>query len=64
MLLLFMPDDHVTTAESFRQFARLTGSDTIEFPSGCGHMAPVCETAAIGEHVRGFLGGDISIVGR
>jgi len=64
MLLLFMPDDHVTTAESFLEFARLTGSDTIEFPSGCGYMAPVCETAAIGEHVRGFLGGDISTAGR
>jgi homoserine O-acetyltransferase len=59
ILLLFMPDDHVTTAESFREFARLTGSDTVEFPSGCGHMAPVCETAAIGDHVRGYLGGDI-----
>ena len=59
-----MPDDHVTTAESFREFARLTGGDTVEFPSGCGHMAPVCETAAIGEHVRGYLGGEISTVGR
>jgi hypothetical protein len=59
-----MPDDHVTTAESFREFARLTGSDTIEFPSECGHYAPVCETSAIGEHVRGYLDGDISMVGR
>jgi poly(3-hydroxyalkanoate) synthetase len=41
MLLLFMPDDHVTTAESFREFARLTGSDTVEFASECGHYAPV-----------------------
>jgi homoserine acetyltransferase len=57
MLLLFMPDDHVTTAESFREFARLTGSGAVEFPSACGHMAPVCETAAIGGHVRGYLGG-------
>ena len=64
MLLLFMPDDHVTTAESFREFARLTEGDTVEFPSECGHYAPVCETAAIGEHVRGYLGGDISTVGR
>jgi homoserine O-acetyltransferase len=64
MLLLFMPDDHVTTAESFREFARLTGSDTVEFPSECGHYAPVCETAAIGEHVREYLGGEISTVGR
>jgi homoserine O-acetyltransferase len=64
MLLLYMPDDHVTTAESFREFARLTGSDTVEFPSECGHMAPVCETSAIGEHVRGYLGGDVSSAGR
>ena len=64
MLLLFMPDDHVTTAESFREFARLTRSDTVEFWSTCGHMAPVCETAAIGEHIRGYLGGDISTVAR
>ena len=64
MLLVFMPDDHVTTAESFREFARLTGSDTVEFWSACGHLAPVCETAAIGEHVRGYLGGEISSVGR
>ncbi|HEY7612556.1 MAG TPA: alpha/beta fold hydrolase [Gemmatimonadales bacterium] len=61
-LLLFVPDDHVTTAESFREFARLTGSDAIEFSSECGHMAPVCETSAIGEHVRGYLGGEISSV--
>ena len=64
MLLLFMPDDHVTTAESFREFARLTGNATVEFPSECGHYAPVCETLAIGEHVRGYLGGDISRVDR
>jgi homoserine O-acetyltransferase/O-succinyltransferase len=64
MLLLFIPDDHVTTAESFREFARLTGSDTVEFPSECGHMAPVCETSAIGEHVRGYLGGELSRVDR
>jgi homoserine O-acetyltransferase/O-succinyltransferase len=64
MLLLFMPDDHVTTAESFREFARLTGSETVEFPSECGHMAPVCETSAIGEHVRGYLGGELSRVGQ
>ncbi len=64
MLLLFMPDDHVTTAEPFREFARLTGGDTVEFSSACGHMAPVCETAAIGEHVRSYLGGDVSIVAR
>jgi homoserine O-acetyltransferase len=64
MLLLFVPDDHVTTAESFREFARLTGTDTVEFPSACGHMAPVCETAAIGEHVRGYLGGEIVRAGR
>jgi homoserine O-acetyltransferase/O-succinyltransferase len=64
MLLLFTPDDHVMTAESFREFARLTGIDTVEFPSACGHMAPVCETSAIGEHVRSYLGGDISTVGR
>jgi homoserine O-acetyltransferase len=57
MLLLFMPDDHVTTAEAFREFARLTGSETVEFPSECGHMAPVCETSAIGEHVRRYLDG-------
>jgi homoserine O-acetyltransferase len=62
MLLLFVPDDHVTTAESFREFARLTGSDTVEFLSACGHMAPVCETAAIGEHVRGYLAGGMSRV--
>jgi homoserine O-acetyltransferase len=63
-LLLFIPEDHVTTAESFREFARLTGSDTVEFPSECGHMAPVCETSAIGEHVRGYLGGELSSGGR
>ena len=64
MLLLFVPDDHVTTAESFREFARLTGSDTVEFPSECGHHAPVCDTSAIGDHVRGYLGGEISRAGR
>ena len=62
MLLLFVPDDHVTTAESFREFARLTGSDTVAFPSECGHYAPVCETSAIAEHVREYLGGELSRV--
>lgn len=55
MRLIFMPDDHLTTAESFRAFSRLTGADTVAFPSPCGHLAPVCETAALGEHVRAFL---------
>ena len=63
-LLLYMPDDHVTTAESFRAFARLTASETIEFASECGHLAPVCETSAIGEHVRSYLGGDVSSADR
>jgi len=55
MRLIFMPEDHLTTAGSFRAFSRLAGADTVAFPSRCGHMAPVCETAAIGEHVRAFL---------
>jgi hypothetical protein len=56
-LLLFVPDDHVTTAESFREYARLTGADTVAFASQCGHMAPVCATGAIGTHVREYLDG-------
>ena len=54
-LLLYFPDDHVTTAGSFREYARATGATAIEFGSACGHMAPVCETAAIGLRVRPFL---------
>jgi hypothetical protein len=55
MFLLFMPDDHLTTAGSFREMARVTGADTVAYASGCGHMAPVCETSGIGRHVRAFL---------
>jgi homoserine O-acetyltransferase/O-succinyltransferase len=54
-LLLFMPEDHVNTPESFREFARITGADTVAFSSRCGHLAPVCETEAIGAHVRRYL---------
>lgn len=31
-LLLFMPEDHVNTPESFREYARLTGADTSGSP--------------------------------
>jgi homoserine O-acetyltransferase len=55
MLLIYMPDDHVTSAENFRRFARLADAQAVEFESPCGHLAPVCETAAIGSHVRRFL---------
>jgi homoserine O-acetyltransferase len=55
MLLIFMPDDHVTTAASFREFARLTGADTVSFASPCGHLAPVCDGEAVGALVRGYL---------
>ena len=54
-LLVYFPGDHVTTAESFRAYARATGATAIEFDSACGHMAPVCDTAAIGAQVRPFL---------
>jgi homoserine O-acetyltransferase len=57
-LLVFMPEDHVNTPESFREYAGITGADTVAFQSRCGHMAPVCETEAIGTHVRGYLDGD------
>lgn len=50
-----MPDDHVTTADSFRELAQLTRADTVAYASGCGHMAPVCETSGTGRHVRAYL---------
>lgn len=55
MLVIFMPEDHVTTAESFREFAGLTGADTVSLASPCGHLAPLCEGEAIGALVRGYL---------
>jgi homoserine O-acetyltransferase len=63
-LLLFMPEDHVNTPDSFREYARITGADTVAFSSPCGHLAPVCETEAIGEHVRGYLDGEPDIAAR
>lgn len=60
MLLLFMPEDHVTTAESFREFARLANADTVAYASACGHMAPVCETSEIGSHLRAFLDAEMN----
>ena len=57
-LLVFIPDDHVNTPDSFREYARITGADTVAYGSRCGHMAPVCETEAIGTHVRRYLDGD------
>jgi homoserine O-acetyltransferase len=57
-LLLFFPEDHVNTPDSFREYARLTGADTVAYTSRCGHMTPVCETEAIGAHVREYLDGD------
>ncbi|HXE56549.1 MAG TPA: alpha/beta fold hydrolase [Gemmatimonadales bacterium] len=55
LVLLYVPEDHVTTPESFRTFARLAGAETVELPSACGHLAPVCEAGAVGERVRGVL---------
>ncbi len=63
-LLVFMPEDHVNTPESFREYARITGADTVAFQSRCGHMAPVCETEAIGVHVRAYLDGDPDLVAK
>jgi homoserine O-acetyltransferase len=56
-LLVYVPEDHVTTAESFREFARVTGADLAAVASPCGHMAPVCDGAAIGGRVRQYLDG-------
>jgi homoserine O-acetyltransferase len=63
-LLVFMPEDHVNTPVSFREYARITGADTVAFQSRCGHMAPVCETEAIGAHVREYLDGDPGLAGK
>lgn len=55
LLLLFVPEDHVTTAEAFREFAAATGADTVAYPSACGHSVPLCEPAAIGAEVARYL---------
>ena len=57
MLLVYVPEDRVTTPENFRLFAPRAGAAAVAFPSDCGHMAPVCETAALGRVVRPFLDG-------
>lgn len=62
MLLIFVPEDHVATAESFREFAAVAGADTVAFPSRCGHLAPLCDREAMGREVRGYL--DRGAVGR
>jgi hypothetical protein len=45
-------------SRSLEEYARLTGADTVAYTSRCGHMTPVCETEAIGAHVREYLDGD------
>lgn len=63
-LLVFVPEDHVNTPGSFREYARITGADTVAFTSSCGHMAPVCDTEAIGAHVRKYLDAESEVAAR
>jgi len=55
MLLVFFPEDHVTTAGHMRAYAARTGADTVAIASPYGHMAAPFEAATIGRHLRAWL---------
>lgn len=53
-LLVFFPEDHVTTVGHMRAYAARTGADTVAIDSPYGHMAAPYEAAAIGRHLRAW----------
>jgi len=55
MLIVVATRDLITTPESSREFARLTGAQLYESDSDCGHQAFFCEEEEIAPLVRAFL---------
>jgi len=55
MLIVIASRDLITTPESSREFARLTGAQLYETDSDCGHQAFVCEHQEIAALTRAFL---------
>lgn len=64
MLLVYVPEDHVTTAESFVEFARLAGADRAPVASDCGHLLPLCDADRVGAEVREYLERETAAAGR
>jgi homoserine O-acetyltransferase len=55
MLVVYSPDDRMVSSGPGAEFARLTGAETLEVPSDCGHAVFWCEEAKIGTVVRTFI---------
>ncbi len=55
VLAVYSWDDHMVTAASVAEFARLVKADTLAVPSSCGHVMLFCERARVAPVIRAFI---------
>jgi homoserine O-acetyltransferase len=55
MLAVYSWDDHMVTAGSIAEFARMAHADTLSIRSTCGHVMTFCERARVGAAIRAFI---------
>ena len=55
VLAVYSWDDHMVTAGSVAEFARMVHADTLSVRSNCGHVMLFCEQARVAPSIRAFI---------
>jgi homoserine O-acetyltransferase/O-succinyltransferase len=55
VLAVYSWDDHMVTAGSVAEFARMVHADTLSVRSPCGHVMLFCEQARVAPAIRAFI---------
>lgn len=55
VLAVYSWDDHMVTAGSVAEFARMVHADTLSVRSTCGHVMLFCEQARVAPAIRAFI---------
>ena len=55
VLAIYSWDDHMVTAGSMADFARMVHADTLSIHSTCGHVTLFCEQARVAPAIRAFI---------
>ena len=55
LLAVYSWDDHMVTASSVAEFARLARAETLAVRSSCGHVTLFCERARVAPVIRAFI---------
>jgi homoserine O-acetyltransferase len=55
MLVVVADQDHMVNPGPSKRFAQAAGARVLAFDTPCGHFAPGCESAKLGEAVKAFL---------